>query len=888
MTLLSRFRSWLRAIVRRSRMESEMDTELRFHLEAFAEDLVRSGVPRQEAQRRARMEFGGIERAKEECLDATGANFFDSLVQDIRFGFRQLRKSPGFFAVAVLTLALGIGANTAIFGVLNAVLLKELPVKNPSQLVLLRVFDRGVQTDFSYEEFEQVRDHSRSLDGVFAFDTDRLVVNAREQSYFVWGQCVSGNFFAVLGVNPFLGRTLLPQDDQPEAIPVAVVSYEFWRQKLGSDPYISGKTVTLKNIPFKIAGVAPREFLGIERGGAIDIWFPMTYWKQLRLNDHTEVGMMARLVSGVTQTQASAELSTIDRAAIVEIAGGSPDKSELQGRRVEAAPGSVGEFDLSERLPSELSILMVVVGVVLLIACANIANLQLARAANRGREIAVRLALGAGRCRLIRQLLTESIFLAICGGGLGLLLANWIDRLLLKFALGGIDPNSLDLRTDARVLWFTAGASVLTGILFGLAPALWASHIDPGPALKIGRGDGGNIGRRRPLRQFLVIAQVALCAVLLVGAGLLVRSLRELSRVNPGFRQENVLLVSFYPTLSGYQGEAELRLYDALQQHIAAIPGVEAVSFSRFNLLSGASATRTVGVHRSARQEQIEVNCYPVSPQFFETVQIPILMGRGFAPSDGANTPAVVVVSEAFVQKYFQNDNPVGHQIEFTEEQQPVQVEIVGVAKSVRSTTLRREDSTPAVYVPLAQTPGELLGQIIMHVRSASQVASIVPAIRQTAQAIDRNLPLINITTQKLYVEDSLSDERSLATLSSSFGFLAALLATLGLYGVLAYLVALRTPEIGIRLALGAPRSGLLWLVLKEGLKLASCGIAVGILISFLFTRLLASLLFGIGAGDPFTLAAVAMFLLAVALAACYIPARRAMRVDPMVALRYE
>jgi predicted permease len=277
-----------------------------------------------------------------------------------------------------------------------------------------------------------------------------------------------------------------------------------------------------------------------------------------------------------------------------------------------------------------------------------------------------------------------------------------------------------------------------------------------------------------------------------------------------------------------------------------------------------------------------------VSPQFFETVQIPILMGRGFAPSDRANTPAVVVVSEAFVQKYFRNDNPVGQQIEFTEEQQPVQVEIVGVAKSVRPTTLRREDSTPAVYVPLAQTPGELLGQIIMHVRSASQVASIVSAIRQAAQDIDRNLPLINITTQKLYVENSLSDERSLATLSSSFGFLAALLATLGLYGVLAYLVALRTPEIGIRLALGAPRSGLLWLVLKEGLKLASCGIAVGILISFLFTRLLASLLFGVGAGDPFTLAAVAMFLLAVALAACYIPARRAMRVDPMVALRYE
>lgn len=872
---------------RRERILQDLDQEIRDHIEIATQDNIDRGMSPEEARYAAVRKFGNVTRVKEDTRAVWSLVWLEQLLEDIRFGLRQLRKSPGFFAAAVLTLALGIGANTAIFGVLNAVLLKELPVKNPSQLMLLRVFDNGVQTDFWYEEFEQIRDHSHSLEGVFAFDSDRLVVTARDQPYFVWGQCVSGNFFAVLGVSPFLGRTLLSQDDQPGAMPVAVVSYEFWRQKLGSDPYISGKTVTLKNIPFAIAGVAPREFLGIERGGAIDIWFPMAYWKQLRLNDHTQVRMMARLARGATQTEASTELSTIDSAAISEIAGVPPDKSELRDRRVEAASGSVGEFNLSERVPAELTILMVVVGVVLMIACANIANLQLARATNRRREIAVRLALGAGRGRLIRQLLTENIFLAIVGGGLGLLLANWIDWLLLKFALGGINPITIDLRVDARVLWFTAGASVLTGFLFGLAPALWASHINPGPALKMGQGDGGNIGRH-PIRQLLVVAQVALCAVLLVGAGLLVRSLRELSRVNPGFRQENVLLVSFYPTLSGYQGEAELRLYDALQQGIAAIPGVEAVSFSRFNLLSSARATRTARVHRIAHEEQIEVNCYPVSPQFFETVQIPILMGRGFAPSDRANTPAVVVVSETFVQKFFQNGNPVGQHIEFTEEQQSVQVEIIGVAKSVRSTTLRREESTPAVYVPLAQTPGELLGQIIMYVRSASQISSMIPAVREAAQAIDRNLPLINITTQKLHVEDSLSDERSLATLSSSFGFLAALLATLGLYGVLTYLVALRTPEIGIRLALGAPRSGVLWLVLREGLKLASYGIFVGFLISFLFTRLLTNLLFGVGTGDPFTFATVAIFLLTVTLAGCYFPARRAMRVDPIAALRYE
>ena len=813
---------------------------------------------------------------------------------DLRYAVRMLVKNPGFAVVAVLTLALGIGANAAIFSVTDAVMLKLLPVKNPKQLVYFRLLspqERG--SAFSRAEFARFLEQSHSFSGMSAFDTLRLMGTVHGQSEFVSGECVSGTFFSVLGVDVSVGRPLTVDDDQPGRPGVAVISYSYWQRKFGLDPAVTGNTIRLKNVPFTIVGVAPPRFRGIELGDAMDVWVPLAFWEQLRLNDHLTLGVMARIKPEVDARQASAEITLIDQQFAAAALGSQVTPlaaRDLQARNVELVPGGRGLSDLPDELPRSLLVLTMVVGLVLLIACANVANLLLARAVNRRKEIAVRLALGAPRIRLFRQLLTESLLLAVAGGALGLLLASWATSALMDFLSYGGALRTLDVRTDLRTLCFALGVSFLTCLLFGVAPALWATRMDASLTLKGAPNSAGANTPRLGPRSMLVISQVSLSVLLLVGAGLLVRSLQKLSMVDAGFRQENVLLVSLYPTLSGYEGARELALYANAQERVSAAPGVASATFSRFGMLSGGRWIRVATHFASADkgEKEIKVNCNPVAPRFFETMGIPMVLGRDFTGADGQQAPRVAVVSESFARRYFPDEGALGKQLLFKDGKAGEQIVVVGIVKEVKALSLRERESLPQMYIPLAQAPSDLLGQMTMEVRTAMEPAAAATAVRDAMHDADSNLPVVQIITQKAQTEGTLQNERSLSTLSTVFGILALLLACLGLYGIAAYSVAARTREIGIRMALGARPDEVHRMVIRQGIRLALIGIAAGLAGALVASRILASLLFGVSGADSLIYAGVSILLILVALAACYIPARRAAAVDPMIALRYE
>jgi predicted permease len=814
--------------------------------------------------------------------------------QDLRYAVRMLLKNPSFAIIAVLTLALGIGANAAIFSVTDAVMLKLLPVRNPTQLVYFRVRSpREHGSAFSRAEFAEFLEQSHSFSGMAAFDTLRLMGTAGGQSEFVSGECVSGTFFSVLGVDVALGRPLTSDDDQPGRPGVAVISHDYWKRRFALDPSVAGKTITLKGISFTIVGVAPARFRGIELGDAMDVWVPLAFWEQLRLNDHLTLGVMARMKPEADAKQAGAEITLIDQqfaaaalgSKITPLAG-----RDLQARSVELVHGGRGLFDLPDQLPLSLLVLTMMIGLVLLITCANVANLLLARSVSRRKEIAVRLALGAPRIRLFRQLLTESLLLAVAGAALGLLLASWSTNSLIGLLSNGGALRALDVRTDVRTLCFALGVSLFTCLLFGIAPALWATRADAGVALKGGSYfESANAPRLGP-RKVLVISQVSLSVLLLVSTGLLVRSLQRLRMVDAGFRQDNILLVSLYPTLSGYEGARELALYARAQERVSAAPGVASATFSRFGMLSGGRWIRTAThfAPGDKGEKEIKVNCNPVAPRFFDTMGIPMVLGRDFTATDEQRAPRVAVVSESFVHRYFPTEIALGKQLLFTDEKAGEQIVVVGVVKEVKALSLRERESLPQIYIPIAQAPADLLGQITMEVRTAMEPAPAATAVRDAMHDVDANLPVVQIITQKAQTEGTLQNERSLSTLSSVFGILALLLACLGLYGIAAYSVAARTREIGIRMALGARPVEVRRMVIRQGTQLALIGIAAGLAGALVVSRILASLFFGISGVDSLIYAGVSILLILVALAACYIPARRAAAVDPMIALRYE
>jgi predicted permease len=818
------------------------------------------------------------------------------MLPDLRYALRMLRKSPVFSAVAILSLALGIGANTAIFSLIDAVLLKMLPVADPQRLVALRMGGDS----FTYPNYTMIRDTNTVFTGILGYSAARLNVRIDGQLEPAGtGQLVTGNYFFVLGVHAILGRTLEPDDDRtPGAHPVAVISYSFWQRRFNRDPGVLHRTIEIAGLPYTIIGVTPPEFFGIEVGRAPDITVPvmmqpqvmpgMTSWLVNERQTNNWLHLIGRLKPGVGAAQALASLQPAADQMNQEIARFMAMKFgnalRAQPQKLELRPGSKGLSELRRQFSQPLLVLMAVVGLVLLIACANVANLLLVRATARQREIAVRLALGAARFRLIRQLLTESLVLSTLGGLTGLLFARWSARLLLAFLPKGEVPVSLDLSPDARVLAFTLAVSVITGILFGLAPALRAARQDLNAALTQKQA----IGLRQITGKLLVVSQVAFSLLLLVGAGLFLRTLANLRSQDAGFQPERILSVRLEPLGSDFKNFKLDLAYQDFLGRIRAIPGVIAASlggyspFSRDPWERGGSFEITPPITVDGRPNA-KVHWIQVYPDYFASLGIPILRGRDLAAQDQRTSQPVAVVNETMARTLFPGRDPIGSRFLFAGDRQPI--EIVGIVRDARYGSLR-EAVAPMFYQAFAQARTGR-GQMTLHVRTAN-AASVAPAVLREMQELCRDVPTFEMQTLASQIDASLLQERLIATLCGFFAGLALLLASIGLYGLMAYAVARRTNEIGIRMALGAQRKEVVWMVLREVLALVGIGLAAGLPIALAATRLISGSLFGLSSADPLTLVVATAVMLAVAALAGYLPARRAARVDPMNALRYE
>lgn len=922
--LMARFKGFFA----RQEQDHELHEELQAHLEMLVEENRRKGMPAEEARRVAGVTLGGIAQTEEAYRETRALHFVQTFVQDLRYALRMLRRAPGFAAVVVISLALGIGANTAIFSAIDAVMLRMLPVEDPQQLVMLHwhaarhpqkyVSDlegsgfgsnkEGITSySFSYPQYQQFKAENHIFSDTFAFaannDAENIGIDGRAETAVMQG--VSGNYFEGLGVKPVLGRLITPEDDQESAPATAVVSYEFWRGRLGASPDIVGKKIVVNALPVTILGVAPPEFFGLEPGSAPGLYVPLAMYsaEQARqggtdsgltyLKDPKVwwAGVVGRLKPGVTVTQAEAELKVVfDQGLNAEVPVPDVNKPTLLVKPVDQ-----GLDGLRRQFSSSLFLLMMMVGAVLLIACGNVAALLLTRASARQREIAVRLSLGARRTRLVRQLLTESILLACCGGILGLVIAKWTGRVLLTLLSGGRRIN-LELHLDARVLLFTAFVCIVSGILFGLAPALRATRTDLLTALK--QPLSASYGGKLSTGKVLVGGQVALCLLLLVSAGLLLRTLNRLETAELGFNRQNVLLFTVRPGLNGYKSVQLDEFYLELQRRIQRLPGVDSVSFSDRNAIgAGTSSTSAVVPGYAENGDFADFHRHIVGPGYFATLGIPIRLGRSLGPEDNHGAPLAVVVNQRFVDKYMRGDNPLGREIVFTGKKSSSRFQIVGVAGNVKYGRIR-EEVPPTVYFPHTQIFAAVGRDRIesfswpfmtFAIRSPEAAEpSLLAGIRRELTALDKNVPMVEVRTETQVVAQVLSLERTFAALSSAFGFLALLLACVGLYGTMAYAVARKTNEIGIRMALGAERGAILAMVLRETAVIVVAGIAVGVLAAWIASGLLKTRLFGLTPHDPWSIGLAVAATLLVTMFAGYIPARRASRVDPMVALRYE
>jgi predicted permease len=906
----------LKSLFRRTRVERELDDELRFHLEQLIQEKVGQGMTPEEARCAALGELGGVERMKEECRDMRRINYIENLFRDLRYGLRMLAKNPGFTAVAVITLALGIGANTAIFTLVNALLLRSLPVQKPDELVLLgHGLDRGLVGEpqrgswelFSYTFYQQLREDNRVFQGVCAFGSfqHELSVRVGNTATSIPGKLVSGNYFSVLGVHPLLGRVLAPEDDSARAAPAAVISYHFWSKQFSQDASILGKAVDVNGVAFTIVGVTPPGFFGETlQSDPPDLWLPLATQPQVMQQESllTPQGpywlsILGRLKAHTTLQQAQANVSALLRGFLDEEVRRQVSAErwrELKDCLIVLTPGGKGLSELRENLTTPLYILLAAVGFILLIACANVANLLMARATVRQREVSVRLALGASRSRLVRQFLTESLLLAMCGGAAGLLFARWGTIALVTRVANGAHYVPISITPDSRVLGFTLGVCLLTGILFGLAPALRVSRSDLTPVQKESVRTLAGTRARSNLSNLLVVLQVAVSLFLLVGAGLLVRTLRELENQDWGFAREKVLVVSIDPKRAGYKPEQLTALYQQLLDRFNALPGVRSASLALYGWLSDMEVVLRITVPGYTPQpdERTSVQVNLAGPRYFETEGMTLLLGREFDARDREGSPHVAVVNEALVRRFYFGQNPIGKTLHFQTLFKGGDIEVVGVVKNAKYND-PRDNATEMVFLPvfqvskdLAAQPGAYVGDL--EVRTAGNPTSVAGEVRAAIEGIDKNLPVDRVTTLNEVVERSLNQVTLIAGVSSLFGVLAMLLACVGLYGVMSHAVARRTNEIGIRMALGARRSDVLGLVVGRGFKLTLAGVALGIAAAFPLARFLASLPIGVKPADPLTFFVVSLILTVVALIASYIPARRATKVDPMVALRYE
>ncbi len=909
---------WYQRFFHRGLAEKHLDAELRFHLEQQIADYISAGMKPEEARRRARLEFGGLDEVKEQCREVGGAHLLETLIQDLRYGLRQLRRAPGFTAVAVLTLALGIGANTAIFSLIDAVMLRPLPVLDPQHLVILKWDARHwpktnafyawsgcpikatgikepapVGCSFSYPMFEQFRAENDVFTAAFAFiPIQQIGINIDGNASFASGGFVSGEFFPALGLRPALGRLLGASDDKVNAPPALVLSYSYWRRQFGSAPTVIGKSIAVNGVPLLVVGVGPRGFLGLDPGMVEDVWLPLS--TQTRVTRYVPkpedpaswwllVG--ARLKPGVKTAQAQSATQVVFTRGVTN--GAEPILKPEDSPHIGLISVKHGLASLRKGFGNPLFLLMAAVGLVLLIACINVASLILARTAAREKELAVRFALGAARGRIIRQLLTEDLLITAAGATSGLLLAFLGARSLAAFlSANWYAPLAINVQPDARILGFTMGIAIVTGILFSLGPALRSTSAGVAPALKEGAGSPPGTtrtGRIFGLGGLLVVGQVALSVVVLVGASLLVRTLIKLTTMNMGFDARNVIIFGVQPELGGYKDERLATLFWELQRRLRALPGVVSVGCSTIPLLSGALMTQDIYVANETERPTL-VDVLNVGPNFFETMRIPLLAGRTYNTRDFERAspfkPQVVMVNRSFVRRFFAKRSPIGQRIGLDKDK-PLDVEIVGVVGDSKYNSLR-EGIEPTIYYPMRP------GGATFEVRTAVDPMTLLPSIRAAVRSVDSNLPLYNVTTQTGEIDQALFQERLVTWLTGALGLLALVVACIGLYGLLSFEVTRRTHELGVRMALGASRTDVLGLVLGCGLRLVVLGAFVGIGTAAALTRYLQALLYGVRAIDPVGYAAGTILLLIVANAACYLPARRATKVDPMVALRYE
>lgn len=874
----------------RRRRDHDLERELRSDLEIEAAEQQENGLSAEEARYAAQRAFGNTTLMKERVREMWGWNSLERFWQDVRYSLRTLRKAPVFTATALLSLGLGVGANTAIFTLLYTVLLKPLPVPNPEALVVLGIRDsrnaKEPQTRFSYPVLEALRTRNQVLAGPFTYISDLLKLNINGEPEPVRVALVSGNYFPALEVSAARGRTFSAADDlRGDPHPVAVLSHRLWQQRFGGNPDLIGQVVRLNGYPITIIGIMGADFFGTQIGIAPDIWVPIQLMDRLSLpgmmldnRDATWMPAMARLKPGVNRERAEAAADVLTHQIIAEMYGKHASSDHMH---LVLLPGSQGLSKLQQQFSKPLLALMVLVALVLLIACANVANLLLARAITRQKEIALRLAIGASRSRIIRQLLTESTVVAFAGGILGMFVAFGSTRLLVQILPA---TRSLAPQMDWRVLAFCFATSIITGILFGLAPAWQTTGHALASAIKNDAAQS-NRSRRLGLRAALLIGQVALAVILLVGASLFVGTLRNLRSADSGFRSDNVLELSLNPRQIGYTSGQVRSFYDRLLERVRAVPGVHAASFIDSGLMSGHYQNEDLYPpgYQPRPNEDVFSEFNAIGPRFFETLGIARLQGRDFEASDNATAPSVAIVNEPYVRHFFRMRNPIGQHIGVGGKPE---MEIVGIVRATKYRTMR-DEAPRIVYLPFAQA-GAGFGQATLYAQSGVPPLSLVASIRSIVSGLDKDAAVYDVKTLTAQIDESMAQERLTAWLAGFFGIFAVSLAAMGLYGVISYNVSRRTREIGVRMALGAQRIEILRTVLRESLSLTLFGIAFGILGTLAVTRFAAALLYGLTPRDPLVLGMSAAIMLAIAALAGYLPAKRATNIDPMVALRYE